>query len=931
MARVEVPLDVRGLTVLSQFAKEGGTVALVGNPTARKGKSSFISTREGGGALRSVVSASPEHPARLPLGQAKGLQTLFGGTGVNVEGDADSGYYLEQPREGRARIVGSGVIDGVKISALAAEVRGFIAGLDPQARADIAKWQEHLREQAEAHTSSGRQMQGKVPMELMGAMRTVQTTMYEGVMLDTILRRRVLEELEREKEKKKQKKQKKHTKKDAASKTRERDQQRAEEKPQSGRSPSADLKPARIPAEAAEFSTRTSGPRGAADDILLATESAPDALQEPLGADVEVTRATVHPLDQEVSVSSAVRVTPATAGIRSLSERPRLTARVSYITTSTGKRIHLRERRPHAAATSVPAIPPPPTENITVPLDRPINHGEPAAVVVVDPDQALSVVTGFVADSGSPTLRAQVDQVKHYLGSLTSGSFSGSMPVHALEELAAITVGEGMSVLDCLSIVYGTPQEGTTAIRGAARQHTHGGESERVEEDIHSAATIPAAVPQAPAAVDLFSRKASLTALTAGVGFIAAASDLVQSPASDPEASRAVPSSTSMPLAAEMTELAPLSGQEHGTDVPVVKAAERHSALRSIDGIVARLEADSSDPTTHGHLTEYVGRVEEYLRENVINRRAGLDGAEETAEVTEALDFMRNIRINGTSLIILLRRAVVRELDDQEGPKPEEPIIPGQVTESGISGAVTVVDLTDPTISNGTNHTIHRRRATRLAPPDLGANTTKTSSEPVKKVPDSPEVARVLAVAARIRNANGGVMTFSAAERAGLLTAEVVALFGGEAGLLQRLGIRRPRRADRVESKTPAGSSSNEIPGESRLVRALRLISEGKWNEAGNCYRRDTNIFVNYTMNDDEVAAAALICKGCLVRGHCEATGLRSDSVGVWGGKGREELKAAKRRIVRGVTNKGKKEARLANYYADLERSDVTRIQAALM
>ena len=81
MARVETPLGIRGLSSLSLFAREGGTVVLVGDPYAKGEKSSFITARQGG-ALRRAVAATSVRPIGLSYGQAEGLHTLFGGTEV---------------------------------------------------------------------------------------------------------------------------------------------------------------------------------------------------------------------------------------------------------------------------------------------------------------------------------------------------------------------------------------------------------------------------------------------------------------------------------------------------------------------------------------------------------------------------------------------------------------------------------------------------------------------------------------------------------------------------------------------------------------------------------------------------------------------------------------------------------------------------------
>lgn len=194
-----------------------------------------------------------------------------------------------------------------------------------------------------------------------------------------------------------------------------------------------------------------------------------------------------------------------------------------------------------------------------------------------------------------------------------------------------------------------------------------------------------------------------------------------------------------------------------------------------------------------------------------------------------------------------------------------------------------------------------------------------------------------IAEAKRIRDlnrVNGGVLRYTALRDAGLLTDQLTEVFsGGEEEFLHILDIKKPQivfpspyiQPETTSTLSHPASLPTDPHGEERKIlsqRALQLISQGRWYEAGNCRGEDTNKFVAFDLTDTQIEAATEVCTDCPVKGHCEVAGHLSKSYGIWGGttdKQRQNKKKA-------LKQSGGKE-RFAKYLADLPKLDIQRLQ----
>lgn len=341
-------------------------------------------------------------------------------------------------------------------------------------------------------------------------------------------------------------------------------------------------------------------------------------------------------------------------------------------------------------------------------------------------------------------------------------------------------------------------------------------------------------------------------------------------------------------------------------------AGKRHP---SFDSQAARIIEQSDNPDV---LRRQIAVVEEHLRRLAIEDRSG-QSQQRTAvsdDVKEALDVVSKIRIGNTVLTIKLRSAIEAELDDTGVPKVER----------NAEESETVFESSSLQLSTQPSQPSQRNDArtghTSSVPETATKNGSKSAMEGQASVLSEEEQIRAAAVAIVCRtaqsvaNRNGGILTYSAARREGLLTDEVIGLFpGGEAEALQKFGVRMPsdpayRRGnghsgggvsrstvrDYAETRTKASETglANLDPNERREL--LKQIREGHddWALAAACKGTNTNkLYVEGAAQNKE----KLICRPCPVRTECLAEALDNKiESGVWGGMTERERRKILRR-----------------------------------
>ncbi len=731
------------------------------------------------------------------------------------------------------------------------EIDAFIAGLDPQKQGDVARWTEHLRETIAARLSHKQQNLGGLSAKLWSAMKTVQTEKVNGFMLDTLLKRRIHEDLD------KLRKSETTEKKTASARAKRPLNSRSPKKEPSskGTSPRATSPAREVPHKAKQRDADSQqeamhNERHAAlkEIDALVTQIVERAGDPDLARHVEIMEAYYRLISENEQLPRDQR-----AIIRIPEEvMPSLTY---LVRKNVGKQplngiLHAAVQREFD--------------------DRNASKSQP-------PDQAEGSVAGVVFDKDSGVVAPASREVPQELRAAPTPQETSDqgvtqrrykweqMPKEEITAEIDRRIREAMAIPGAKLTINYLRETGYNPIAWAIMRF----------DDINEVAT--------RLGIDRSSYSRRPRKRRGEEEQVTQVDEEVSGVDTTKTIEKVLPHSSVASVV-----------------VPEEESGGRYHALKRIDAFVAARR----DPI----LMARVAQVENYLRLIATNQRLPQEERVEIDmpnEVLDALDYLQLIPIGKKGFTVALREAIEGELADMHGTG--NAIKEGDWEPLESTSRVFVPVQVEVISLKSRAHPSAVSEPPQETLPDAEEVEDK-KAEPEKVIYKSHEEREnaevrqrareeLLLKAKKLRTANGGLLKYGDLQKAGLITQNLNGLFNeGEETFLEILGVRKPEGIVLTSPVQPGEQTPVTVDIYSTVPSRdlLKNIVDGKedWEYAARCREKEKNP-EDFFVQGEEQNKEKIYCNPCLVKGHCLAYALKKNmEFGVWGGRTERERNA---------------------------------------